>query len=135
MAALTADRNTPEISGDFVVLAVAAGVRIFAGSLVCIDNAGRAVPGGNAGAVRAIGRAEELADNRLGAAGAINVKVARGIFGWANSAAVPVTAADLHKLVYVEDDQTVRGDNVPNVPAGRVVAITDGYIFVDSRDQ
>ena len=85
MAALTADRNTPEISGDFVVLAVAAGVRIFAGSLVCIDNAGRAVPGGNAGAVRAIGRAEELADNRLGAAGAINVKVARGIFGWSMS--------------------------------------------------
>lgn len=136
MASLTRDRNTPEISGDFVVLLMAP-VRIFGGGIVCVDAGGLAVPGGHLAAVRAIGRAEESVDNRLGVPAAISVKVRRGIFKWDNSATLPVTPADLHQQCYVQDDQTVRAyDAAPdavNIPAGRVVRVDADGIFVDSR--
>ena len=138
MAALTQDRNTPEIAGAIIQIPVAAGVRIFAGALVCVDADGHAVPGGATTALRAIGRAEEQVDNRLGAAGAATVTIRRGIFKYANDAALPVPPGRLGALCYVQDDQTVRaydtGEEATNVPAGRVVWIAADGVWVDTRD-
>jgi hypothetical protein len=45
MSALTKDRNTVRKEGDYAAYQVKANVKIFAGSQVCIDSTGYAIPG------------------------------------------------------------------------------------------
>lgn len=55
-----------------------------------------------------MGRAEALVDNSAGAAGALTIEYRQGIFLFANSAAGDlITIADIGKLCYIVDDQTV----------------------------
>ncbi len=61
--ALTADRNTAMRGTGLVALAVAAGTRIYAGSLVAVDVTGFAIPGKVATSLTYAGRAEEAVDN------------------------------------------------------------------------
>lgn len=108
MAALTTDRNTPEIDGVMRDIGVATGVKILAGALVCFNATGFATPGAAATTLVAAGRAEEQVDNTAGADGAVTVKTKRGIFRFANSAAADaITAAEIGDNCYIVDDQTV----------------------------
>jgi hypothetical protein len=94
---------------------IAANVRIFKGGLVCTDADGRAVPGDTIanGALAAIGKSSQTYDNRTGstlggAAGAVDVEVEYGVFDWENSGGGDaIAAADVGKVCYVVDDQTV----------------------------
>jgi len=108
MTALSADRNTPNRSGEDFVRDVAAGVKIFAGAIVALNATGFATPGATSTTLKALGRAEEQVDNTGGADGAVTVKVRRGLFRFANSAAADeITAADIGNDCYIVDDQTV----------------------------
>lgn len=108
MAALTADRNTKERENKVYHFGVKAAAKIYAGSIVCLDAAGKAVKGAVATTLKTVGRAEEQADNTSGADDAIKVKVARGCFRFLNSAAGDAIAlADVGANCYVVDDQTV----------------------------
>lgn len=135
--ALTQDRRTPMRAGDFLVLPVAAGVRIFAGALVAVDANGYAVPASNTDGLRAVGRAEEAADNRNGAAGAVKVQVRRGVFCWKNDTALPVTPAHVYQECYIRDDETVRakdeGAGAANPVAGRVIEVNGSEVWVETR--
>lgn len=115
MVALTADRNTPQRTGTTEDHPVKGATRIFAGSLVCLDASGRAVPGATATTLTARGRAEQNVDNSAGADGAATVTIHRGRFRWANSASGDlITRADIGKSAYVVDDQTVAKTNGAN---------------------
>ena len=131
---LSADRNTPERQGDILVIPVAAGVKIYAGSLVMVDG-GYAKPGAPSTTAVVAGRAEEFADNTGGAAGAISVKVKRGCFFFNNSATDPITQADLLKDCYVEDDATVaKTDGTGTlIKAGQIIAVEPNGVWVDTR--
>ena len=108
MAALTADRNTPAREGALFTYDVAAATKIYAGSLVCRNAAGNAVPGSVATTLVPLGRAEAFVDNSAGAIGDLKVTVRPGIFRWANSAAGDlITKADIGNDCYIVDDQTV----------------------------
>lgn len=108
MVALAADRNTPMKAGDLREEPVAAATKIFAGALVMRDANGRITKGATALNCVGVGRAEALADNTAGAAGAINCRYRPGLFRFANSAAGDaIVQADVGKACYVVDDQTV----------------------------
>lgn len=110
MPALTQDRDTLRRNGDFAAYPVAAATRIFAGGIVCVQTgANFATRGATATTLRAVGVAEEPADNTAGAAGAISVKTRRdGWFRFGNSAAADqVVLADVGADCYIVDDQTV----------------------------
>ena len=108
MVALNADRNTPRADGDLREAPVAAAALIYAGALVMRDANGRATKGLTALNCVGLGRAEERADNSAGAAGAITVRYRPGVFRFANSAAGDqIVQADVGKICYVVDDQTV----------------------------
>lgn len=108
MVALTKDRNTPARSGDISQPGVDGGSEIFAGSLVAINAAGFAVPMATAATLIGMGRAEEHVDNTAGADGDVTVKVGRGIYRFANSAAADaITLADIGDNCFGVDDQTV----------------------------
>lgn len=111
---LTQDRNTPRAQGDVLEPPMNGGSTIFAGSLVCLDATGFAVPGATATTLLAVGRAEEQRVN-AGADGAVTIKVRRGTFRFANSAAADaISWAEYGKQVYVVDDQTVAKTNGTN---------------------
>lgn len=108
MAALTADRTTPDRKGELLELPAAAAKKFFAGALAALDAAGRATPGAVATTLKGLGRVEAYADNSAGAAGAITVKIRMGCFRWNNSAAGDaITTADIGANAYIVDDQTV----------------------------
>ena len=83
--ALTADRNTPRLEGDFKSVGTAAQL-IYAGALTARDSSGYAAKGAAATGMHGIGRAEERVDNSGGNAGDLDIRVREGIFRWANSA-------------------------------------------------
>jgi hypothetical protein len=127
---LTADRNTPLKDTECLGVLVAGGVKIFAGALVCANATGFATPGATATTLTYLGRAESYVDNTVGIDGAQTLIVRRHrAFKWVNSAADPVSQANLGQIVYIVDDQTVAKTNGANTrsPGGKLVGIdTDG---------
>lgn len=109
---LAADRNTPRRDGFRFSVVLAAAVKIYAGSIVCLDAAGNAVPGATATTLTPVGRANAQVDNSAGLAGALSVEVERGVFRYANSAdADAITRAEIGDVCYIVDDQTVAKTN------------------------
>lgn len=129
MTALSADRNTPVRSGSEFSYPVAAGARIFAGSIVVLSG-GKAEAGKTATSLVIAGRAEAAADNRNGSDGDVRVLVRQGTFRWANSkAGDAISLSEVGKDCYLVDDQTVGKTNGSSSrsKAGRVVDVdTDG---------
>lgn len=134
MSALTKDRNTLEKSGSLRADPILASTVIFAGSLVCLNAAGYAVPGATATTLKARGRAEEAVDNSAGANGALSVKTKKGVFVFANSAGGDeITIADVENTCYIVDDQTVAktdGSSTRSV-AGKIVSVDASGIAVE----
>lgn len=131
---LTSDRNTPYKHANAVPVPAAAGVKIFAGALVCANGTGFATPGAVATTLTYLGRSEEFVDNTGGADGARTVLVRRNeAFKWANSSADPVTQAEFGKTVYIVDDETVAKTSGTGTrsPAGRVVGIDADGVWIE----
>lgn len=134
MAALTNDRMTARKEGVSLPFAVAAGVKIFAGALVCANAAGFAVPGATAATLVYLGRAEEPVDNTAGDDGDAWVVVRRKeAFLWENDALDPVLQASVGRPCYVVDDQTVAAGHDSNARslAGLVVGVEPSGVWVE----
>lgn len=133
MMALTADRDTNERDGKLFVYDVAAAKKIFAGALVVLDSSGNAEPGATATGKIAVGRAEHFADNTLGDAADVQVKVASGVFKFKNSSdADAITKAEIGDACYIVDDETVAktsGTGTRSI-AGKVTAVDDDGVWV-----
>lgn len=132
--ALTADRNTKRRDGVLYSDPVAAATRLFAGSIVCLDASGNAVPGATATTLTARGVAQEQVDNRDGAAGDLRVESRRGVFPFANSASADeITRADIGNSAYIVDDETVAktdGTSTRSV-AGVIRDVDDSGVWVE----
>jgi len=105
MAGLTKDRATPYREGIEIDFPVAANTKIFAGSLVCANSSGYAVPAADAAGLKFAGVALEQADNTGGANGAKKVRVRRvGVFEFD---AASITQSMVGIAMYVVDDHTI----------------------------
>lgn len=135
MAALTADRNTVSREGTDFEFPVAAATKLFAGSIVGFNaGAANASKGVTSTTFKTAGVAVEQADNSAGAAGDIRVKVRRGVWRFANSAAGDqITVADIGSDCYVVDDQTVAKTNGTNTRsvAGKVRDVDASGVWVE----
>jgi hypothetical protein len=114
---------------------IKANVLIKKGALVCVDSAGRAMPGGliAAGALAAVGKSSATYDNTGGAADAVDVEVEFGTFGWVSAGGGDaITADDVGKVCYVVDDQTVAltSDTDTRGVAGYITEYRNGEVFV-----
>ena len=126
--ALTANRDTREIVGALVSLAVKAGKTLYAGALAAIDSDGYAVPASDASGLKVIGRAEHQAQ------GGQSVLIKRGVFLYKNKAGDLVTAAHIGGYCYVSDDETVQGSaNINSIIAGVVRGVTSEGVYVDTE--
>jgi hypothetical protein len=131
MAALTKERMT-DFAGNLPsrgTYPVAANVKIFKGSLVVLNASRQAMPGTSAtpgGAVICVGKASATFDNTGGSAGAFDVEVEYGTFSWEFSG----TVADVGKLAYVQDDQTVSTTATDRIAAGPITEVRNGQAYV-----
>ena len=133
MSATTQDRNTPYIDGEIVGVPVKANTVIRAGVIVCASAAGLAVEGSTAADLTYLGRADQYVDNSTGADGAKTVQVRRlKAFKWENLGTDAVTQAQLGKVCYVADNQTVAATDgaVTRSKAGIVVGIDADGVWV-----
>ena len=136
MTALSQDRNTLRRDGQQMEPPVAGNTRIYGGSIVCINAGGYAVPGATATTLKAVGVAEDRADNSAGVAGAIRVRCRKGPHRFANSAAADAIAlTDVGSDCYIVDDQTVAKTNGTNTRsvAGKVFDVDADGVWVDFR--
>lgn len=131
MTAATADRNPIRLEGDLIEQALAAAVKVFAGTIVMRNASGYLTKGQTALGLIGAGIAQEQIDNSAGAAGDKTIEFRKGIFTVANSAAADaITIADIGKPCYAVDDQTVaktdgRTLGLPTrSPAGIVADVT-----------
>lgn len=103
--ALSSDRNTYRRSGEKFNHPVAAGVKIYAGALVCLNASGYAVPGSTSATLKTVGRAEERVDNSSGSNGAEYIDVETGTYLFKNDGSI--TRPDIKSSAYIVDDETV----------------------------
>lgn len=132
--ALTKDRNTPRRDGKQLNDPVAANVKIYAGSLVCLDASGNAVPGATSTTLKARGVAQEQIDNTGGAAGDQRIETRRGLWQFANSASADLIArADIGSPCYIVDDQTVAKTSATNTRsvAGTIRDVDSAGVWVE----
>lgn len=132
MAALTKERDTPEIAngGKYLSLPVAGNTTIYQGAMVALNEDGFAIPAKKAAGLTAAGRAEETVSNP-GSDGNVSIRVTRGIFVYANSASGKVSAADVLKPCYIEDDQTVTALPTGSSVAGLVIRVDENGVAVE----
>lgn len=135
MAALTANRDTPEIkfprelAGALTLLNDAV---LFAGGIVAIDYTDELQPAADTAGLKVIGRAHLGMDN---AADGLTSTIERGIFRFANSSTYPVPRSAIGQVCYVEDDQTVAGFSTNLVSAGLVYDVDSDGVYVDMTAQ
>lgn len=130
---LANDRNTPMKDGELCSVPVAASVKIYAGALVAANATGFATPGAVATTLTYLGRAEEQVDNSAGAAGAKSVMVRRRkAFKFKNYASDLVTQAEMGKVCYIYDDETVAKTSATSTrsAAGIVVCVESDGVWI-----
>jgi hypothetical protein len=136
MTALSMDRNTEYSLGDLLSVPVAASTRVFAGSLVCVDANGFAVPADDAAGLLLAGVATAQADNRTGSDGDLSVVVRRrGRFRFASGS--PLDQSSVGQKAYAVDDQTVAlAAGVSNSVAvgviDKVESSSSGWVSIDA---
>ena len=134
---LSADRDTKERGGVDFPVPVAASSTIYAGSLVCADGDGYAVPAAKTAGYRFLGAAQGQVDNSSGSDGDEKVIVRRGrefLFK-----ASGLTQANLGDPAYVSDDETlvaaVTGTAVADeelvADAGGATKVFEGFLAND----
>lgn len=133
MTALAAARNTPQLLGDIRSGPLAASVVVFAGAMLMRNAAGYLTKGAAATGLVGVGRAEESATGGS-AAGDEAIRYKPGRFRFANSSSTDeITLADIGKVVFCVDDQTVAktSGSGGRSPAGFVSDVDDHGVWVE----
>lgn len=110
------DSRTQYRVGEDVIMPVYQGARIYAGTLVCVNAEGYAVPADDHAGYRFVGVAKEQSDNRQGASGDRTVRL--GATGTYRVAVQGLSQADIMKPMYIIDDLTIAADTVNSVRCG-----------------
>lgn len=139
MAAATSNVDTARFGEQAVVralmsLPVAASTHIYQGTIVCLDLDGNLVAATADATLYVVGVAQEESDNSSGSAGALRCSVERGAFYFANgTSTAAIVAADVGRVVYAADDQTLSRLNTSGeLPAvGKVISVDGSQVIVE----
>lgn len=131
MTALNGPRRITETDGVYSDVPAKAGVTIFQGAVVAMEN-GFAVPGKTAAGLTVLGFARETIDNTNGADGDVKVPVKRGTISLANLPTDLIVPGSEGQDCYLVDDQTVAATSDTNArsAAGTIIQVESGGVFV-----
>ena len=130
--------HTPNRRGDVFQMAVKRAAVIPDGAIV-VSDAGYAAPGRKAAGLVFLGRADSEADDSEdatgvpGGSGELTVRIRRGMwFRWRSVAgAGAVTETDVGKTAYIADERSVTTLASGASPAGLIVDLEDGGVWVE----
>lgn len=128
MVALASDRIAPERDLRDTAYPVAANAKIYVGALVMLSATGFAQPAATAAGLIVAGVSRQFVDNTGGADGAVKVTVRRATVKFINGDAI--AQADVGKMAYAVDDQTVSKGAVGKSPAGVIVEVEADGVWV-----
>jgi hypothetical protein len=117
---LNQDRLISYRDGAELAKPVAAGAKIFAVSLVCLNAAGFLVPGSDTAGLKFEGMALEYQDNTGGQNGDLMCRLRR--IGVVNMDAVSITQAMVGQIMYVASDHEFDDSSNNGVVCGRLMA-------------
>jgi hypothetical protein len=139
MSALTDNRDTPKKQTNlFGAKPVKGTTTVYAGSLAVL-NAGYMAPGSTATGLITLGRAKKKVDNSAGTDGVdvngspIYGEFEPGIFRWGNGDSI--VQADVGKIAWVVDDQTVSKASTGKSPAGVITEVDSSGVWVASSEE
>lgn len=133
MSALEQDRQTPRRKAVFRAFPVAEGVICRQGGIGVINGDGYVEPGTEGEGLVTAGRFEQTVDNSTGENGDKYVTCRGGTDAYAYDDAADVSAittADIGKLAYIVDDQTVSKTATGRSPAGQIFDVTDEGVHI-----
>lgn len=133
MTSINKERGISRWSADVVTVPLAAGSKVYYGTLVAVNAEGFGVPGMAAPGLTYVGAAEATVDNSSGADGALSVKVRRAwpyAMKWMNDGSI--TQAHFMKTSYILDNCTVSATDGEGgrSSAGLVVGIESDGVWV-----
>ena len=129
------DRNTHRRTGKTIGVLVAAATLCELGKIACVNASGYATPGATSTTLTFLGMFGETVDNTGGANGDKTVLVERKeAFKFKNSGADAVTQAEVGKVCYIVDSETVAKTNGTNTrsAAGVVLGIEADGVWVEA---
>lgn len=130
MSATTKARPGARKPVSTIDLPVKASTKILAGTIVCTDASGWAVPATAATGLRPWGKAQAIADNTDGSNGDIKVNVLLPseiwVDLWTNDTGTALVAGDRGKRCYMLDNQTLTGDPSGNSPGPYIYEVESG---------
>ena len=117
MSAATKPYDSQRKDGIIISHKMAAGAKVYAGAMVCVNSAGYALNASDASGLRMLGVAVDTVDNTSGDDGGRSVRVyKKGTFAFADTGAVQ---SDLGKVFYIVDNKTVtNASTTAGIPAG-----------------
>jgi len=115
MTAAAADREAVRIDSLAGNYTMKNTVKIYTGTMVCIDGTPEALPAADTASLKCVGVAQETVDN---ADDGETIETKRGVFAMVNSSTHACDATTEGDVVYVEDDQTVATTSSELVKAG-----------------
>jgi hypothetical protein len=131
--AATKDLQKVMCDGKLVAYPVKGSTKIFAGTMVCVDATGYAIPAADAAGNRFVGVAEAQADNALGSDGDINVLVWKeGDFEFAASSITQaMVGAQMHVVDDMTFDETTPAHTVPCGTLAKYISATKGVLSIN----
>jgi hypothetical protein len=121
------------LGNQLIIIPVAASTSIDEGVMVAINADGYAVPAAKATGLTVAGRCELAVDNKNKTAGALSVRVKRGVFVYANSTTGAVKETDLLKKCFVEDSETVTITSEESSMAGTILEADGEFVTVEIK--
>jgi hypothetical protein len=131
MAALVKDRMTPERELRDIGYPVADNAVIYAGAIVMLSATGYARPAATGTGLTVAGVAQERVDNTNGGDGGKAVIVRQGCFKFENGDAI--AQADVGKIAYAVDDQTIAKGASGKSPVGVIVQVEADGVWVNIK--
>ena len=134
MVAATRSINTKRVEGVRRRVRVAAGQKLFSGTMIALSGTGYAQMGATSTTLVAVGvLTDGDVDNSAGADGAVECDVSTGVFGpFANAPTDPILPWHIGQNCFMVDNQTVgknSGGNTRSV-AGRIFDVTLEGVWV-----
>lgn len=133
MTSIAKDRGLEKWAPDIIPVQLAAGVKVFYGTMIAINANGLGVPGSASLGLTFAGAAQATVDNTEGDDGEATVHVLRPssyAFKWVNDGTI--SQAHLLKMAYMLDNQTVSATDggATRSVAGRIVRVESDGVWV-----
>ena len=130
-ATTTVSITIPRRDSNVTKYPVSASLKTLIGTFAALNSSGNLVEATDASAIRVVGLFLQEVDNSAGNAGDLSCRVEKGLYLVKNSATNALTSANIGRVCWIEDNNTVSSSSGSNgAVAGIVEEVTTAGVWV-----